>query len=191
MVQHYYSICLPELARRRVYICICAHTNTHRKGFSRYKINIYLSHASLVRKGMWSNSVQSVFFLFVSFSLAPFFFSLKETERVQKRKAKKNLHQIAIRRVLWRVTFRNRHIRYIHTRIVESYQILSHSFELSYDVNVRLFRFIRTNFKKGKLLLYCFFYVSTPITFFYFKYSLLRHVLKRNDAIVLIKVLMN
>jgi hypothetical protein len=65
-----------------------------------------------------------------------FFFPLEERESAresEKRKAKKNFHQIAIRRVLRRVTFRNRHI---YTRVVDSYQTLTYSFELSYDVNV-------------------------------------------------------
>lgn len=75
MVQHYCSICLPEFARRRVYMYVCARiqTHTHKKGFSPYKINIYLSHASLVRRETLSNSIQSFFFS-LAFSCSLFLF---------------------------------------------------------------------------------------------------------------------
>lgn len=126
MVQHYCSICLPEFARRRVcmYVCARIQTHTHKKGFSPYKINIYLSHASLVRGETLSNSIQSFSFSLSFASSLSLFFSLtvnseregeKQRGRAKTKSEKKNLHQIAIRRVLRRVTFRNRHIYiYLH-----------------------------------------------------------------------------
>ena len=79
-----------------------------------------------------------------SLSLSLFFSLTVNSEREgekeresENEKRKKNLHQIAIRRVLRRVTFRNRHIYiYIPTRVVDSCQTLSHSFELRYDAYV-------------------------------------------------------
>lgn len=72
-----------------VRICECAHTNIDRKGFSQYKINIYLSHASLVR-------VQYP----IGFFLLSLFFSVRREQPNSKKERQRKRKKIFINLLL-------------------------------------------------------------------------------------------
>jgi hypothetical protein len=130
----------PTVIHVHVYIHIHRYVGVRMQTFTekaspRYKINIYLSHASPVCERLVSNR---------RFSFHSSFSSLnertnerersKERERErerqrgreQQRKAKKNLHQFAIRRVLRRLTFQHQHT-YKHAQVDSYPNSFSHS----------------------------------------------------------------